>query len=97
MGVAAPILKELSEIVEVLPEEENRKYESDRWVYLRLEGARGGHALAVVRPKDERQVAQAVKLCAHRGAQTHVQGWGKLCDGFIRTHRCCGDGYEYDE
>ncbi|PSN91919.1 hypothetical protein B9Q03_02770 [Candidatus Marsarchaeota G2 archaeon OSP_D] len=81
MGVAAPILKELSEIVEVLPEEENRKYESDRWVYLRLEGARGGHALAVVRPKDEHQVAQAVKLCARGGLRLTCRGGGSSVTG----------------
>src|SRR5579875_2402971 len=81
MGVDASILKELRAIVEVLPEEEAKKYEADRWVYLKLEGARRGHALAVVRPKSELEVAKTLKFCAERGLRVTCRGGGSSVTG----------------
>lgn len=81
MGVAPSIIEELRGIVEVLPEGETQKAESDRWVYLKLEGARRGRALAVVRPKDERQVAQTVQFCARRGLRLTCRGGGSSVTG----------------
>ncbi len=81
MGFDGKIAEELGKLTEVVEGQEAAKYQADRWEALRIEGARKGRAIAVVRPKNEDELVQVIRFCADNGLGVTCRGGGSSVTG----------------